>query len=97
MEFTRFNRLRRRALAVGLDVATYAPGDGTTRYNFVRVPARLISDPQLLPTPPAYFAGGEVGRCLGIREAETWLEGFGMGRISREWLRATLTAEATAD
>ena len=77
--WNRHNALRRRALAVGIDLATYAPGDGITRFRFVRTMPRLVSHPAALPYRPDYHAEDGIGRCNGYRDAEAWVDAYGMG------------------
>lgn len=78
-KFNRMQALRRRALAVGLDIATHSPGDGVTRFRFVRTGPRLVSEPSALPPQPRYHEQDGIGRCAGFRDAEAWIEAYGMG------------------
>lgn len=62
-------RLERIAESRGLRVATWSPGDGTTRYRFFKS-KRLVS----------YFEHDGLFTALGILEAEAWLAGYGAKR-----------------
>ena len=59
--------LQREAKRLGLYVATYGPGDGVTRYRFIK---------SRLGKPVSYFAENGIYTALGISEAETFLAGY---------------------
>lgn len=48
-----------------LDALTYSPGDGATRYKFVR-----------RGTHDDYFSAPPNAHALGLKEAMTWLDGY---------------------
>lgn len=54
----------------GLQVKTWAPGDGMKRYRFA--PASLEDW--------NYFKGGELFTAIGRKEALTFVQGFLLGR-----------------
>ena len=56
--------LETRARQVGVNVDTYSPGDGVTRYRF------------FINGEKDYFEAGGVYTALGFKEAETWLAGY---------------------
>lgn len=62
-------RLERSARESGLYVATYSPGDGVTRYRFIKS-----------RKPVSYFQQNGLYTALGLSEAETWLGGYRRGR-----------------
>lgn len=71
---TRMEELEEEARRVGLYVTSYSPGDGVTRYRFTREPAD-------------YFAASGANKlytALGLKEARTFIEGFGSGRSRRK-------------
>lgn len=75
---TRMEALEAEARRVGLFVDSYSPGDGVTRYRFI---TRSDRD---------YFSasGSErVYTALGLKEAYTFLAGYGSGHSRRR--RAT--------
>ena len=53
------------AYGYGLDVFTYSPGDGVTRYRFAKVGAQ-----------DGYFGGDGITTLLGRKEARLWLLGY---------------------
>ena len=59
--------LRKKAAEAGLYVATYSPGDGVTRYRFIKSRGGR---------PVSYFAQNGIYTALGISEAETFLAGY---------------------
>ncbi len=59
----RYDELQAEARRYGLWVRKYAPGDGVTRYRFMR---KNVS----------YFADNGIFTALGISQAETWLSGY---------------------
>lgn len=60
-----------KANRLGIGCATWAPGDGATRYRF-------------FPTIDCdYHAGDELGTCLGRAEAHVWLNGYAAARNGR--------------
>lgn len=62
-------QLKESAKSLGIRVHTYSPGDGVTRYRFFRYWSDVDS----------YFSGPGIYTALGIREAETFLDGFSAG------------------
>lgn len=64
---TRMTELQQRAARFGLNVSTWSPGDGVTRYRFAYADERGSGD---------YFAARALGTTLGIADAETWLAGY---------------------
>ena len=73
MKRTRKN-LFGRAERLGLHVAIYSPGDGVTRYRFIR-----RDDPSLPADaqPGEYYnAAFGLGTVCGLAAAHTWLDGF---------------------
>lgn len=69
MRYTQ-KKLRSDARWYGLDVFTYSPGDGVTRYRFA------VSN-----SGEGYFACYGIGDCFGIAEARIWLQGYGNGMV----------------
>ncbi len=67
MRYNRKDALRAGAKRLGLYVATYSPGDGVTRYRFIK---------SRKGKPVSYFAHDGVYTALGISEAETFLAGY---------------------
>lgn len=62
--------IKEMALARGIYCATYAPGDGVTRYRFFK-------------EKQDYFGGSGYDRlytALGAKEAFVWLTGFQSGQ-----------------
>lgn len=62
----RLDNLRKQAAAVSLYVATYSPGDGVTRYRFIKSRGGK---------PVSYFSQDGVYTAPGIKEAETFVRG----------------------
>jgi hypothetical protein len=60
---SRYEQLQEDAERLKLYVRKYSPGDGVTRYRFMR---KKVS----------YFADDGVFTALGIGQAETWLAGY---------------------
>jgi hypothetical protein len=58
----------------GLQVYTYSPGDGVTRYRFV-----------LEGADGGYFGGSDIGTALGIQQAKLWLAGYAVGCGGVRW------------
>lgn len=72
------NDVKRLAGACGVHIATWSPGDGMTRYRFVRIEGNTTS--------LDYFgaSGSDVlGTCLGRSEAYTWLQGYRAHQLAR--------------
>lgn len=69
----RYYTLRLSAAKLGLDVATWNPGDGITRYRF------QVKDTTSL-LPPSYHKDDGIYTALGIKQAEVWLEGYCRGK-----------------
>lgn len=68
--------IERRAAGLDLVVRTWAPGDGRTRYRFFV--KRTHGNPD-------YFEGSGVATALGVKDADTWLDGYMVGyREGRE-------------
>jgi hypothetical protein len=57
--------LELQARELGLQVRTYSPGDGVTRYRFIKSKGRQ-----------SYFQNDGIYTALGISEAETFLSGY---------------------
>lgn len=68
---SRLESLKREAARRNLYVATYSPGDGVTRYRFIRSRGGK---------PVSYFADNGIYTALGIGQAETWLSGYSRRR-----------------
>ena len=65
------------ANGVPLFVATYAPGDGVTRYRF-------------FTKETDYFAGGGIKTVLGIKDAQLFADAFASGYMfatAQDWSR----------
>ena len=60
---SRYDLLQEEARRHGLWLRKYSPGDGVTRYRFMR---KNVS----------YFADDGIFTALGISQAETWLSGY---------------------
>lgn len=60
---SRYDMLQEEARRHGLWLRKYSPGDGVTRYRFMR---KNVS----------YFADDGIFTALGIGQAETWLAGY---------------------
>ena len=61
---------------LSIEVSTWAPGDGVTRYRF-----------HALNAPHDYHADPHpLGTCLGVKKAIVWLHGYdaGVGARHRE-------------
>lgn len=63
MEKTTKQEMLALARWCGVNVETYSPGDGVTRYRF-------------FIEPTDYFAGSGMGTVLGLKDAVTWLRGY---------------------
>lgn len=72
-------RVSRRCQQLGLSVATWAPGDGVRRYRFFPGSVGI----------PDYDQDGALGTCLGLQEADVWLDGYAAARVT---IGATLGA-----
>jgi hypothetical protein len=64
---SRLESLRREAARHNLYVGVYSPGDGVSRYRFIR---------SRNGKPVSYFSDDGIFTALGIGEAETWLSGY---------------------
>lgn len=72
------NTVRELAQSLGLEVTTYSPGDGMTRYRFYIPREDGISRD--------FQQGGaaQLSTCLGASKAAEWLNGFATGRRFQE-------------
>lgn len=66
-KLSRMEGLQREAKRAGLYVAAWSPGDGVTRYRFIKSRAGK---------PVSYFARDGIYTALGIAEAKTFLAGY---------------------
>ena len=67
---TRLQELQDYAKGAGLLVATWSPGDGTTRYRFFDKPGQ----------GQTYFGPASgIHTALGLKDAWTFLYGYGAG------------------
>jgi hypothetical protein len=62
---TTTKQLAEIAYGYGLDLFTYSPGDGVTRYRFARSGEQTC-----------YFSGNGITVVLGRKEARLWLLGY---------------------
>lgn len=70
---TRRKNLIEKARHVGLQVATWSPGDGMTRYRFFRG----------APADQDYFGPlSPIGVAYGISQAHDWVNAFKQGHIA---------------
>jgi hypothetical protein len=68
---TRLQELQDYAKTAGLQVATWSPGDGTTRYRFFDKPG----------SGQTYFGPANgIHTALGLKDAWTFLYGYAAGR-----------------
>lgn len=65
------NQMEQAAERVGLYVATWAPGDGATRYRF-------------FAEPTDYHGGDGLYTALGRKEAYVFLRGVSVGRALKK-------------
>jgi len=63
----RFEKLQSQANSLNLYVARAAPGDGVTRYRFMK---------SRKGKPISYYRSSGEYTALGIKEAEAWLRGY---------------------
>lgn len=71
----KLNEMEQAAVAVGLSVTTWAPGDGMTRYRFFKKsPGTPYSD---------YHQGGALYTATGRKDAMAFIEAYGKGRSAR--------------
>jgi hypothetical protein len=71
---TRLQELQDYAKTTGLHVATYSPGDGTTRYRFFDKPG---------PGQTYFGPASGMHTALGLKDAWNFLYSYGAGRGSR--------------
>jgi hypothetical protein len=65
---SRRTELEQDAARAGLEVHTYSPGDGTTRYRFFEIVPGLRQD---------YFGPRNgITTALGLKEAEAFIAGY---------------------
>lgn len=67
---TRLQELQDYAKSVGLTVATYSPGDGTTRYRFFDKPG---------PSQTYFGPASGMHTALGIKNAWNFVYSYGAG------------------
>lgn len=71
----KLNEMEQAAVAVGLSVTTWAPGDGVTRYRFFKKsPGTPYSD---------YHQGDGLYTALGRKDAMAFIAAYGKGRSAR--------------
>ncbi len=68
---TRLQELQDYAKGVGLQVATWSPGDGTTRYRFFDKPG---------PSQTYFGPASGIYTALGLKDAWNYLYGYGAGK-----------------
>lgn len=67
--------VKRLSEATGVVMTTWSPGDGMTRYRFVKA----TEFPDYLGS-----SGSDVlGTCLGAKEAYAWLQGYRACQLSK--------------
>ena len=71
---SRLDDLKHSASEVGLVVRSWSPGDGVTRYRFIRADA-----PENQHDYFGASGSNKLYTALGISEADTWLTGFSQG------------------
>jgi hypothetical protein len=65
----RIDALRHKARALGLEIDSWAPGDGKRRYRLLRP----------VNGEDSYFGGAPIWTALGIAEAELLFSAFSQG------------------
>ena len=73
MKKTRVQELQDACRAVGVEVATWSPGDGITRYRFFTLASRRHPNDRCL----SYFEADGDFTALGWREAVAYARGRG--------------------
>ena len=68
---TRIEQLRNTAAGMGLYVATHSPGDGVTRYRFMKSRGGK---------PISYFRTDGIYTALGMKEAKMFLMAYNKRR-----------------
>lgn len=68
---TRLQELQDYAKSVKLHVATYSPGDGTTRYRFFDKPG---------PSQTYFGPSSGIHTALGLKDAWNFVYAYGAGR-----------------